>query len=98
MSIIVANCQQCDEQQFQTQSCVQLHDFLSSKVRFIHLSTITGSHSCFGKNYAYILLLMKTDKHPGCWPVKHTKAKYRNANMDYILRAICMMDHIPTHY
>ena len=30
-----------------------LHDFLSSKVRFIHRSTVTGSHSCSGKNYAY---------------------------------------------
>ena len=49
MSIIVSNCQHCDEQQFQTLSCVQLHDFLSSKVRFIHTSTVTGSHSCSGK-------------------------------------------------
>ena len=30
-----------------------LHDFLSSKVRFIHTSTVTGSESCFGKSYAY---------------------------------------------
>ena len=30
-----------------------LHDFLSSKVRFIHTSTVTGSHSCSEKNYAY---------------------------------------------
>ena len=30
-----------------------LHDFLSSKVRFIDTSTVTGSHSCSGKNYAY---------------------------------------------
>ena len=27
-----------------------LHDFLSSKARFIHTSTVTGSHSCSGKN------------------------------------------------
>ena len=30
-----------------------LHDFLSSKVRFIYTSTVTGSHSCSRKNYAY---------------------------------------------
>ena len=44
MSIFVSNCPHCDEQQFQT------HDFLSSKVRFIHTSTVTGSDSCSGKN------------------------------------------------
>ena len=36
-----------------------LHDFLCSKVRFIHTSTVTGSHSCSGKKLrvriAYIL-------------------------------------------
>ena len=47
MSTIVSNCQHCDDQQFQTLSCVYtIHDFLSSKVRFIHTSTATGSHSC----------------------------------------------------
>ena len=58
MSIIVCNCQYCDEQQFQTLSSVMytLHDFLSSKIRFIHTSTVTGSHSCSGKNYAYASL------------------------------------------
>ena len=45
--------QHCDEQQSQTQSCVQLHDCLSSKVRFIHTNTVTGLHSCSGKSYAY---------------------------------------------
>ena len=31
-----------------------LHDYLSSKVRFIHTSTVTGSDSCSGqKKYAY---------------------------------------------
>ena len=30
-----------------------LHDFLSSKVRFIHTSTVTRSLSWYGKNYAY---------------------------------------------
>ena len=38
------------------------HDFLTSKVRFILTSTVTGSHSCSGKNLrvrlAYILLNM----------------------------------------
>ena len=52
MTIIVSNCQHCDEQQFQTPSCT-LHDFLSSKVRFIHTSIVTGSDSCSIKNYAY---------------------------------------------
>ena len=28
-------------------------DFLSSKVKFIHTSTVTRSHSCYGKNCAY---------------------------------------------
>ena len=51
MSIIVSNCQHCDEQQFQTMSCT-LHDFLSSKIRFIHTTIVPGSHSCSGKNYA----------------------------------------------
>ena len=36
-----------------------LHDFFSSKVRFIHTSTVTRSHSCYGKKLrvrlAYIL-------------------------------------------
>ena len=52
MSIIVSNCQHCDEQQFQT-LMFTLHEFLSSKIRFIHTSTVTESHSCSGKNYAY---------------------------------------------
>ena len=52
MSIIVSNCQHCDEQQFQT---LPLHDFLSSQVRFIHTSTVAGSDSCSGKKYAYDL-------------------------------------------
>ena len=30
-----------------------LHDFFSGKVRFIYTSTVTRSHSCYGKNYAY---------------------------------------------
>ena len=30
-----------------------VHDFLGSKGRFIHTSTVTGSDSCYGKNYAY---------------------------------------------
>ena len=27
--------------------------FFSSKVKFIYTSTVTRSHSCYGKNYAY---------------------------------------------
>ena len=38
-------------------------DFLSSKIKFIHTSTVTRSHSCYGKKLrvrlAYILLLLK---------------------------------------
>ena len=30
-----------------------LHDFSSGKVRFIYTSTVTRSHSCYGKKYAY---------------------------------------------
>ena len=52
MSIIVSNCQHCDEQ-FQNTVMCTLHDFLSSKVGFIHTRTVTGSDSCTGKNYAY---------------------------------------------
>ena len=41
-----------------------LHDLLSSKIRFIHTSTVTGSHSCSEKKlrvrFAYILLKMHT--------------------------------------
>ena len=40
MSIIVSNCQHCDE----------LNDFLNTKVRFIPTSTVTGSDSFPGKN------------------------------------------------
>ena len=53
MSIIVSNCQHCDEQQFQNTVMSTLHDFLSSKVRFIHTITVTGSDYCSGKNYPY---------------------------------------------
>ena len=53
MSIIVFDCQHCDEQEFQDTVICTLHAFLSSKVRFIHTSTVTGSDSCPGKNYAY---------------------------------------------
>ena len=39
-----------------------LHDYLSSKVRFIQTSTVTGSDSCSGKKLrvglAYILFYM----------------------------------------
>ena len=31
-----------------------LYDFLSGKIRFIQTSTVTGSHSCSRKNYAYV--------------------------------------------
>ena len=47
MSIIVSDCQHCDEQQFHALSCVA---FFSSKIRIIHTSTVTGSDSCSGKN------------------------------------------------
>ena len=53
MSIIVYNCQHCDEQQFLNTVMCTLHNFLSSKVRFIHTSTVTRSDSCSGKNYDY---------------------------------------------
>ena len=37
--------QHCDEQQFRNTVMCTLHDFLSSKVRFMHTSTGTGSYS-----------------------------------------------------
>ena len=43
--MIVSSCQHCDEQQFQTLMCTLL-DFFSSKIRFIHRRTDTGSHYC----------------------------------------------------
>ena len=46
ISIIL--CQHCDEQQFPILCTLQ--DFLSSKVRFIHTSTVTRLHSCTEKN------------------------------------------------
>ena len=66
MSIIVSNCQHCEEQQFRILSCVHYTDFLSSKVKFIHTSTVTRSHSCYGKirrtprvHLVYILAIAK---------------------------------------
>ena len=53
MPMIVSICQHCDEQQFRNTVRCTLHDFLSSKVGFIHTSTVTRSHSCSEKNYAY---------------------------------------------
>ena len=32
-----------------------LDDFFSGKVRFYYMSTVTRSHSCYKKNYAYVL-------------------------------------------
>ena len=51
MSITVSNCQHCDEQQFQTLSCV--HYTIFSVVKLIDTINVTGSDSCPGKNYAY---------------------------------------------
>ena len=47
MPIIVSN--NC-EQQFQNSVMCALHDFFSSKVRFMHTNTVTRSHSCSEKN------------------------------------------------
>ena len=50
MSIIVSNCQHCDEQQFQTLSSVHYTIFSVVKLDlFIRSSTVIGSHSCSGK-------------------------------------------------
>ena len=46
-------CQHCDEQQFRNTIMCTLHDFVSSKVKFMHKSTVTRSHSCSEKVYAY---------------------------------------------
>ena len=53
MSINVSNCQHCNEQQFQNLVMCGLHDFFTSKVSFIHTSTVTESDSCSEKKYAY---------------------------------------------
>ena len=38
-----------------------LHDFLSSKARFIDTSTVTESHSCFGKLLIHLVLLFQLE-------------------------------------
>ena len=43
-----------------------LHDFFSSKVKFIYTSTVTRSHSCYGKNYAYASRTSCLLSHPFC--------------------------------
>ena len=54
MSIIISNCQHCDEQQFQNTVMCTLQKFPQlSRVSFIYTCTVTGSDSCSGKNYAY---------------------------------------------
>ena len=57
MSIMVSNCQHYDEQQFQNTVMCILHDFLSSKVRFIHTSIVTGPDS--GLENILMVLLVK---------------------------------------
>ena len=49
MPMIVFICQHCDEQQFRSTAMSTLHDFLSSKVKFMYASTVIGSHFCFEK-------------------------------------------------
>ena len=53
MSIIVSNCQHCEENNFE--HChVYTTDFLSSKVKFIHTSTVILDRILVTeKNYAY---------------------------------------------
>ena len=46
MSMIVSICQHCDEHELRKTAMCTLHDFLSSKVRYMHTSTVTKSHSC----------------------------------------------------
>ena len=53
MPIVVFNCLHCDEQQFQTLSCVHYSIFSEVKLDFFRTSTVTGSHSCSGKSFAY---------------------------------------------
>ena len=48
-----------------------LHDFLSNKIRFIDTSTVSGSHSCSGKKYAYILFVKQQLVHDERKFVKH---------------------------
>ena len=50
MSIIVSNCQHCDDQQFQTLSCVHYTIFLVVKLNlFIRTLSVIGSGSCSEK-------------------------------------------------
>ena len=52
MSIIVSNCQHCDEQQFQTLSCVDYMIFSVVKLD-LFISALTLDHILAGKKYAY---------------------------------------------
>ena len=61
MSIIVSNCQHCDEQQFQNTVMCTLHDFLSRsiKVKFIDTALLLDRILALEKlrvGLAYILL------------------------------------------
>ena len=53
MPMVVSICQHCDEQQFWNTVMCTLHNFLSSKVWFMHTSTVSRLHSYFEKKYAY---------------------------------------------
>ena len=80
-----------------------LHDFLSTKVRFHHASTVTRSDSCYGKNYAHAsctsCFFLKFTLHrcnstlPGTWDklkynYKEIKSKFTRINMYLNLKCI----------
>ena len=49
--VIVFSCQHCDEQKFQTLSCVHLLHYLSSRKLDIFIRALLRSHPCCRKNY-----------------------------------------------
>ena len=57
MSIIVSNCQHCDEQQFRTLSCVHYTIFSVVKSNiFIRALLLARLHSCYGKTTRTLLV------------------------------------------
>ena len=53
MSIIVSNCQHCDEQQFQTLSCVYYTIFSAVKLDLFIRALLLDRILALEKNYAY---------------------------------------------
>ena len=60
---------------------VHTTDFFSSKVKFIHTSTVTRSHSCYRKNYAYA---SRTSCHTSNRKITNSNLKINNINIERV--------------